>query len=226
MLLLGCGGHAKHGVLDGGGGSAVAPPDSAGGSNAGGSNAGGSAVSGQGGDGGSGGRVLRGCPEDSWGSCGPGFSLELSATEPTTAVNGMWAEPLQMEPPPPLSFPPGPRQSPEEWDRSERPAGACVFRVHGIPPGCFGLGADLSLVSCRIPGPRPIPPSYYELPGCADGIAPGCPTAADGSSTQNYSWYAVPAADGTATVVLCARFCEMLLATQVACLKAKPDFGE
>lgn len=163
----------------------------------------------------------RGCPDESWGSCDAGLLLTVSTTGRSDGREGAWIEPLQVVRPSPAPFGPiAPAQPPGEWDRSELPSGACVFRAHGVPVDCFGIGAEVTMGRCGggPPGPRPIPFSYYELSSCAEGVAPGCPGPADPWSKQNYTWYAAKEPDGTATIVLCARLCEQLLDVGEGCL--------
>jgi len=123
--------------------------------------------------------------------------------------DGAWSEPLQVpdyshvDLTKPRGDPPHP---PELWDRSSLPAGACVFRVHGVNAGCLGESPYISYGACR-DSKLVVPISYYESNKCEEGIAPGCPSE-DVLSSQGW-WYAVtdPHEPDVLTVVICAPVC-------------------
>lgn len=224
LLLAACGGRAASSGDAAGSGDAASSGDAepASGGGAGGPGAAGSAAGSSGGGAAS---VTRTCPDESWGSCHAGLRLDLSTEGRTEGDEGVWAEPLQVALPPARTLPPpeSPDTDPAHWDRSETPVGACVFRVHGAPAACLDGRASLSFFACEQGGPgRPVLASYYELAGCSAGVSPGCPGAVDPWGSQNFVWYSAREADGTATVVLCAALCEMLLGIGAACLQHAP----
>lgn len=169
-------------------------------------------------------RAVRGCPDASWGNCDAGLYLTLTVDGPSDAGNGVWVEPLRVERPPlPRGAPPADANAgPESWDRSELPAGACVFRVHGAPADCFAERGRLTFGACDPGGPpRPVPVGYYESSRCSEGVAPGCPKQPWGN--QSYAWYAVREADDAVTIVLCAGLCETALQANGACMSHAPQ---
>jgi hypothetical protein len=98
---------------------------------------------------------------------------------------------------------------PESWDRSEIPAGACVFRIHGLHASCF-VEQNYGMIfvgSCRQISdgsfPAISPGGYYEQ-GCKT-IAPGCTRPTWGSS-DGYWWYLNSRQDAI-DVVICAEQC-------------------
>ncbi len=167
----------------------------------------------------------RGCPDASWGQCRSRSDLTVRIDGRTEGADGVWAEPAQipLDPRPVAPPPDGYHASPDSWDRSPLPHGACVFRVHNAPASCFGERGRLTFGACDPGGPpRPIPVSYYEQPDCEQGIAPGCPGPSAPWGNQNYEWYAAREADGTVLVVLCAGLCETLRQSTAACLSQEP----
>lgn len=199
----------------------------AGGSGASGSaDAGGPGASGSAGAGGSPG-VPRGCPDASWGRCDSGVDITLRLDGVSKTDTGAWAEPLQVPTYPPFMVPPPEPMHvpPEAWDRSQLPAGACVFRIHGVPPDCLGREGRVSLNACDPGGPPPpLPLGYYELNNCEQGIAPGCPSD-DAYAGENYIWYAVPDAESpdTTKLVVCAGLCKTVTEYSMAvCVHRAP----
>lgn len=155
--------------------------------------------------------TLRGCPDASWGECRQALELTLRFDAPSKDASGAWAEPLQIPTslstmsPPDVDWRP---LGPETWDRSELPAGACVFRIHGVAPDCLARGGRLQYGPCGGLGIPVVPTGYYEQPYCEQGIAPGCPTS-EAWRSINAIWYAAPdasAADST-LLVICAAIC-------------------
>lgn len=137
---------------------------------------------------------------------------------------GVWAEPLQVPPSQPMMIPPQTMPTPpERWDRSELPAGACVFRVHGAPSDCLGEVGQVTLGVCA-PDRAPIPLGYYELPNCDRGIAPGCP-ARDSYALDSFVWYAVTDAGeaNETTLVICPALCESVVQAGAVCLRHSPQ---
>lgn len=167
--------------------------------------------------------VPLGCPDSSWDRCEGGLTVTLQLDGPSLATGGpAWAEPLQV---PTLTdamvLPPAAPADPAAWDRSELPAGACVFRLHGVTPGCVGRGT-LRFGDCA-ENTHIIPESYYERPACSEGTAPGCPSPEPDQSAQ--FWYAVPdqTHENVTTLVLCAGLCAAVEAYQAACLSHPPS---
>lgn len=235
LTASGCGGHsARNGEEPRSGGTAGSAGDTEAAGRDGGGGTSGTAGDGDGGrvtlagasgaSGGVGGatHTPRGCPDASWASCDAGLALTVRVDGPTEAADGVWVEPLQV----PTSFPQSPSAPPPEalptppakWDRSALPAGACVFRVHGVPADCLGRSGRVTFGAC-VPGPVPVPLGYYELPNCDQGIAPGCPSDYPYAG-ENYIWYSVPepSVANETTLVLCAGLCATAAQTGVLCL--------
>jgi len=216
----------------GSGGSAGAAGQgmvSVGGMTAGGMSTGGMSVAGAGAamvGGGGATSTLRGCPDSSWGECQATVRLTLRGDGPSKSGDGVWSEPLQVPAYPPMTDPPTPPSevAEKDWDRSSLPAGACVFRVHGVAPSCFGSSGQVVYGPCQ-DGMQVVPLGYYELPNCSQGISPGCPSA-DPSYGQNFFWYAVPdaSATDTTTIVVCAGICEVARLNDggMLCLRGHP----
>jgi hypothetical protein len=116
----------------------------------------------------------------------------------TTVSGNVRVEPLQ-EPafPEPVVFPPDfqwPDQNPDPatWDRSDMPAGACVFRLWGVDAAtCYAWGGTFFTGSCadRVAGGIGVAPgSYYDGGDCS--VAPGCPSAEPYDTGESgYWWY-------------------------------------
>lgn len=198
VVLAACGGHASRAgdrdPANQGGGGAVAGEGSAGRGFAGAASA------------------PLGCPDPSLPACSFRFLMELHFDGTTTksADGRVWAEPLQLPSVAeyPLDHQPTPVE-PADWDRSRLPAGACVFKLHGARARCLaGASGRVSGGSCDQPGRPVLPPSYYEFPYCAEGLAPGCPSD-DRFVGGNSVWYTVPEEDGedATLLVLCAGIC-------------------
>jgi hypothetical protein len=134
---------------------------------------------------------------------------------------GVTVEPLQVP-----SFggaaayygPPAP--DPSTWDRSPLPAGACVYRLHGVNPACFPLGGSLWPYDCAElesdSEPRVLPFSFYEMYGCHD-VAPGCPASLPGTLQPGHWWYLSPVSETETDLVICAPLCDETYFS-VACL--------
>lgn len=114
----------------------------------------------------------------------------------TTVSGSVRIEPIQ-EPefPYPVVFPPDtplpdPNPDPATWDRSDVPAGACVFRLWGVNAACYPSGGTFFTESCAAVGaggPLIAPGSYYDGNEC--GRAPGCPSAEPYIVSSGYWWY-------------------------------------
>ncbi len=108
---------------------------------------------------------------------------------------------------------------PELWDRSALPAGACVFRLHGVDARCY---SDLDRSIIQTGGcdrPLEVAPGGYDVRQCRD-IAPGCPKAT-WFTTPGYWWY-LNEADGAVDVVICAPECAGSFAGGSHCLRLNP----
>lgn len=99
---------------------------------------------------------------------------------------------------------------PSAWDRSTRPAGACVFRLHGMSASCLSRGL-LFEGGCPAPGdPGVAPQSFYESPFCKQALVPGCPIS-DPWGIVGAWWYLQN--DGAdVDLVVCAPGCEVAIA--------------
>jgi hypothetical protein len=105
--------------------------------------------------------------------------------------------------PGPLSVPP------EAWDRSELPAGACVFRLHGFDSSCYrpAYYGDIYTGRCADNSFQISPGSYYSQHQCQGG-PPGCPSSKWGRfGNEGYWWYLTPR-DGATDLVICADQCQ------------------
>lgn len=161
-----------------------------------------------------------GCPDASWtGQCQVPRSFLLDLKGPSMMSSGAWSEPVQVPNYGQVDVtkrPNDPLLPPEQWDRSTLPAGACVFRVHGVSTSCLGTSPVLSYGGCM---PQKIAPqSYYELHQCEQGIAPGCASAE--ALGRGDWWYAVtdPRTPDEFTVVICAPICWQAGAGGAMCL--------
>jgi hypothetical protein len=108
---------------------------------------------------------------------------------------------------------------PEDWDRAELPAGACVFRLRGFHASCYAPAhyGDIFVGACD--EVQPIwPGSYYDVASCH--VAPGCPSATWGN-TEGYWWYLAPREDAT-DLIICAPECAGSFASMGACLRLAP----
>jgi hypothetical protein len=155
--------------------------------------------------------VTLGCPDPAGNTAAcPNLSADLDFSGAAENQGSPWVEPLQIPQfgsRPPGYYPSGPAVDPALWDRSALPAGACVFRLHGVPGSCLRPGR-IYLGSCAEladGGPTIVPGDFYENNTCAQGIAPGCPTA-DPWSSYGFWWYMVPRGADT-DLVMCAPEC-------------------
>ncbi len=163
-----------------------------------------------------------GCPDAAWdGACSQRLVVELDFTGVGRMLSGVWAEPLQLP-----SFEgvvPGPNlpsaKEPPDWDRSELPEGACVFRLRGTQLGCLSPDTVMRSGPCDTTELHPpVPTSYYEYSHCREGIAPGCPSDNPFVAGEVHAWYFRPSPDGEIDVVACAGLCKGLRAGK-ACLR-------
>ncbi|MEP7053322.1 MAG: hypothetical protein ABJB12_23365, partial [Pseudomonadota bacterium] len=115
-------------------------------------------------------------------------------------------------------YPPSVDSDPATWDRSPLPAGACVYRIHGLTPNCQRAGT-LEPDSCEgysFGGSPAEVPSYYETSVCTRRIAPGCPTA-DPWNASGHWWYLQPDGENV-DLVLCAPECASPALKDSGCL--------
>jgi len=140
------------------------------------------------------------------------------------ALSGVYVEPLQAPDygtRPYNYFPQYELPDPSSWDRSPLPAGACVFRVHGMGANCVRNGL-LFVGQCPAPGiVLPAPGGFYDTSYCEQGISPGCPIA-DPWGEQGHWWYLQP--DGAnVDLVICAPECANSIGSDGrACLSLFP----
>jgi hypothetical protein len=137
----------------------------------------------------------------------------------TVASDGTTVETLQVpDYPAPDYTQPSPQSNsdPATWDRSELPAGACVFRLYGLHAACFPTGGDIrqfvadpNISDSGDPDAgQPqvltvVTSSYYDLEGCS--VEPGCPSA-DARATLGSWWYLADRGEAT-DLVVCAPEC-------------------
>jgi hypothetical protein len=146
--------------------------------------------------------------------------LDLHAVTVDQA-SGVSAEPLQV---PSYAARPGnyapeyDEPDPSTWDRSPLPAGACVFRIHGLHANCQRNGVlfEGGCASGVAPG------SFYDTQYCAQNVDPGCPSADPWRESTGYWWYTQP--DGAdVDLVVCAPECNIAITqSQGACLRLRP----
>jgi hypothetical protein len=140
----------------------------------------------------------------------------------SSLTNDVWSEPLQVPKygtRPDGYYPPSANTDPASWDRSPLPAGACVFRIHGLTPNCVRSGT-LWEASCQPDGfgdERLLAPSFYETGVCMRHIAPGCPTA-DPWNAAGHWWYLQPDGENV-DLVVCAPECASSIVNNSPCLE-------
>jgi len=156
-------------------------------------------------------------------SCSPTeLPLELRGVTVDPA-SGVSAEPLQV---PNYGVRPGDYTpsfelpDPSVWDRSARPAGACVFRLRGVQADCL-LHGLLFVGVCPEPGfPGVAPDGFYEshVDSCSQSPTPGCPTADPWSLVG--AWWYLQHEGAELELVVCAPECVLLGSSGTACLRA------
>jgi hypothetical protein len=165
-----------------------------------------------------------GCPEE--------LLLDIDPkVDQLTESGAITIEPLQ-EPDfsniPPYDFDAGlPDQNPDPatWDRSDLPAGACVFRLYGVQAGCYSGGGIFFTDSCSTlksdRGVNVAPSSFYDTNTCT-GVAPGCPSADPYEFEPGSWWYLVPRSDDVTDLVICAPECASSFYLEGGCLRLRP----
>jgi len=148
-----------------------------------------------------------------------GFGRELVG--PRT---GIWVEPLQIPDYPQESSVSLPEVEPSKWDRSPLPAGSCVLRIHGLSGACLRRGL-LFVGTCASladpDAPHIVPFGYYEGHSCAEGVAPGCPSAL-ASDSRNGNWWYLVARGADTDLVVCAPQCAApFVSSKHACLRIR-----
>jgi hypothetical protein len=143
----------------------------------------------------------------------------------TDGPDGITIEPLQTpDYPYPIPYPypalPAPNPDPATWDRSELPANACVFRLHGVNAACFPNGGIFFTGSCSslMGGIGVAPGSFYDSHAC--NVEPGCPTADISAGEIGYWWYLVDRGDAT-DLVICAPECAGSFTSFGGCLSLR-----
>jgi hypothetical protein len=152
------------------------------------------------------------------------IDINPSAGAPTLS-SGVTIEPLQVPTfPNPIVVPPhacyGANPDPATWDYSDIPAGACVFRLHGVLAECYPSGGTFFTGSCASidgGGVKIAPGSFYDAHACGD-VAPGCPSADPWTSGAGYWWYLVDRGRSVADLVICAPECAASFAENGGCL--------
>lgn len=108
---------------------------------------------------------------------------------------------------------------PELWDRSEMPAGACVFRITGITPSCYTHPDSIAVYHAPNDGGVSVSQASYYARRLVQGIdlcdwpIPGCPSSQWGGD-GGYWWY-LSEVDGATLMVMCATACERFLRAPV-----------
>lgn len=135
------------------------------------------------------------------------ITIDPGSLEPVCAPGGITVEPLQV---PELPRPgesnadPSVEDDPAKWDRSERPAGAYVVRLHGLRSSCYPVGGTFWSATCDV-GTMVRSQSFYEQ-HCS--VAPGCPTASANpdptASGIGAWWYLAARGDRAVDLVVCA----------------------
>jgi hypothetical protein len=111
---------------------------------------------------------------------------------------------------------------PSTWDRSPQPAGACVFRLHGMNAICLSHGM-LFAGDCPPPGESGVAPeSFYESPFCAQALVPGCPISDPWGLVG--AWWYLQRDGADVDLVVCAPGCAVAIAgSGGACLRFDPS---
>jgi hypothetical protein len=167
-------------------------------------------------------------------ACPAELLLEFGAAMVVGALpDGVTVDPLQVPdysaaPNPPAEGVPYPAPDSSAWDRSDVPAGACVFRLHGVDSRCYPKGASFFTGSCSgLEDGRPLiaPDSFYDEYKCTDTM-PGCPVSDPWSGEPGNWWYFAPGNDGddgVATLVVCAPACANSFYGYGGCLRLHPN---
>jgi hypothetical protein len=159
--------------------------------------------------------VDRGEPQDS--ACpAPRIDIDPSIVGPVCAPGGFTIEGLQL---PDFSNgvladpanPPFTEPDPAKWDRSVLPAGAYVFRVHGLRASCYPAGGRFYTGPCsaNLGNLHVLPASFYEqhcteVPGCSTAEKIAFSGGTDGYDVSGYWWYLNDRGDSALDVVVCA----------------------
>ncbi|HET9959945.1 MAG TPA: hypothetical protein VFQ61_35880 [Polyangiaceae bacterium] len=135
------------------------------------------------------------------------FNLDVHSAQTAPEEEGVWIETLQA--PPPVYVPlfgAAVNTDPETWDRSALPAGAGVFRLHGIDASCYPHGGYMYYGGS---GDGPIEPyNFYETSQCES--LPGCPSATVNDQDWGAWWY-LTGNQTAADLIVCAQLFDKLL---------------
>jgi len=163
------------------------------------------------------------CPPELLVEFGP--ELAIGALPDGVSIESLQVPDYSVAPNPPPEGVPYPTPDPSEWDRSELPAGACVFRLHGVDARCYPKGATFFTGSCGgLEDGRPLiaPSSFYDEYKCTD-VVPGCPASDPWSGEPGFWWYFVPESDTVTELVICAPACANSFYGYGGCLRLHPN---
>lgn len=163
------------------------------------------------------------CPPELLVEFGP--DMTIGALPDGVSVEALQVPDYSVGPNPPASGVPYPPPDPPAWDRSELPAGACVFRLHGVDTACYPKGATFFTGSCSgLEDGRPLtaPSSFYDQYKCTN-VAPGCPASDPWSGEPGYWWYFTAESDSVADLVVCAPACANSFYGYGGCLRLHPN---
>ncbi len=163
------------------------------------------------------------CPPELLVEFGP--DMTIGTLPDGVAIDSLQVPDYSLAPNPPPAGVPYPAPDPAEWDRSDLPAGACVFRLHGVDARCYPKGATFFTGSCSgLEDGRPLiaPSSFYDKYRCTS-VAPGCPASDPWSGEPGYWWYFVPRSDTVTDLVVCAPACANSFFGYGGCLRLHPN---
>lgn len=163
------------------------------------------------------------CPTELLVEFGP--AMAVGALPDGVTVDTLQVPDYSVAPNPPAEGVPYPEPDPSTWDRSETPAGACVFRLHGVDTRCYPKGATFFTGSCNgLDEGRPLiaPDSFYDEYKCKD-VAPGCPASDPWSGEPGNWWYFSPESDSVTNLVVCAPACANSFYGYGGCLRLHPN---
>jgi hypothetical protein len=139
----------------------------------------------------------------------PGFPARGGELpRPATVVTSTPLQYPKYQPPDAGALSPGQTTDPSTWDRSQLPAGACVFRVQGLSAACLQHAQILA-------GPCAQPVSVglinvTDFGQCGPGDIPGCSTSDPWNGGGD--WWYVQADGDDYDIVMCAPECAQQVA--------------
>jgi hypothetical protein len=163
------------------------------------------------------------CPAELLVEFGP--SMTVGTLPDGVTVDTLAVPDYSIAPNPPAAGVPYPEPDPSAWDRSETPAGACVFRLHGVDARCYPKGATFFTGSCGgLADGRPLiaPYSFYDAYKCTD-VSPGCAASDPWSGEPGNWWYFAPESAAVTRLVVCAPACANSFFGYGGCLRLHPN---